>query len=53
MRFSVLLAALATSLAFSGPVLADSDLDLCKFVGRSARPIKVSRHATASSRIPK
>jgi lipoprotein NlpI len=35
MRFSVLLAGLATSFAFSGPVLADSqsDLDQCKFVG--------------------
>ena len=33
MRFSVLLAGLATSLAFSSPVLADSDLDQCKFVG--------------------
>ena len=35
MRFSVLLAGLATSFAFSGPVLADSqgDLDQCRFVG--------------------
>jgi tetratricopeptide (TPR) repeat protein len=35
MRFSVLLAGLATSFAFAGPVLADSqsDLDQCKFVG--------------------
>ena len=33
MRFSVLLAGLATSLAFSSPVLAESDLDQCKFVG--------------------
>jgi lipoprotein NlpI len=35
MRFSALLAALATSFALSGPVLADtqSDLDHCKFVG--------------------
>jgi lipoprotein NlpI len=35
MRFSVLLAGLATSFAFSGPALADSqrDLDQCKFVG--------------------
>jgi len=35
MRFSVLLAGLATSFAFSSPVLADSqsDLDQCKFVG--------------------
>jgi len=35
MRFSVLFAGLATSLAFSSPVLADSksDLDQCKFVG--------------------
>jgi tetratricopeptide (TPR) repeat protein len=35
MRFSVLLAGLATSLAFSSPVLADSqsDLDQCKFAG--------------------
>ncbi|WP_213742047.1 tetratricopeptide repeat protein [Bradyrhizobium sp. dw_411] len=36
MRFSMLLAALVTSLAFSGPVLADSqsDLNLCKFAGQ-------------------
>src|ERR1700719_2575537 len=35
MRFSVLLAAWATSFALSGPVLADSqgDLERCKFVG--------------------
>ena len=33
MRISVLLAGLATSFAFSSPVLADSDLDQCKFVG--------------------
>jgi lipoprotein NlpI len=35
MRFSVLLAGLATWFAFSNPVLADnhSDLDQCKFVG--------------------
>ena len=33
MRFSVLLAGLATSFAFSSPVLADSDLEKCKFVG--------------------
>jgi lipoprotein NlpI len=35
MRFSLLLAGLATSFAFASPVLADSqsDLDQCKFVG--------------------
>jgi tetratricopeptide (TPR) repeat protein len=35
MRFSMLLAGLVTSLAFTGPVLADSqgDLDHCKFAG--------------------
>jgi lipoprotein NlpI len=39
MRFSVLLAGLATSLAFSTPVLADnlSDLDQCKFVGEISK----------------
>src|ERR1700721_1192310 len=39
MRFSVLLAGLATSLAFSSPVLADnlSDLDQCKFVGEISK----------------
>jgi tetratricopeptide (TPR) repeat protein len=39
MRFSMLLAALVTSLAFSGPVLADSqsDLNLCKFAGQISK----------------
>ena len=39
MRFSVLLAALATSLALSGPVHADAqgDLDRCKFVGELSK----------------
>jgi lipoprotein NlpI len=39
MRFSVLLAGLATSFAFSSPVLADSqsDLDQCKFVGEISK----------------
>ncbi len=39
MRFSMLLAALATSLALSGPVRADSqsDLDHCKFVGEISK----------------
>ena len=51
MRFSVLLAGLATSFAFSSPVLADSQtiLTSASLLGRSARPIKASRHATASS----
>jgi lipoprotein NlpI len=39
MRFSVLLAALATSFTLSGPVLADSqsDIDHCKFVGEISK----------------
>jgi lipoprotein NlpI len=39
MRFSVLLAGLATSFAFSSPVLADTqgDLDQCKFVGEISK----------------
>jgi lipoprotein NlpI len=39
MRFSVLLAGLATSFAFSGPALADrqADLDQCKFVGEISK----------------
>jgi lipoprotein NlpI len=39
MRFSVFLAGLATSFAFSSPVLADnqSDLDRCKFVGEISK----------------
>ena len=39
MRFSVLLAALATSFALSSPALADSptDLDRCKFVGELSK----------------
>ena len=39
MRSSVLLAALATSFAFSSPLLADtqSDLDQCKFVGEISK----------------
>lgn len=39
MRFSVLLAGLATSFAFSSPVLAanQSDLDQCKFVGEISK----------------
>jgi lipoprotein NlpI len=39
MRFSVLLAGLATSFAFSSPVLADSqgDLNQCKFVGEISK----------------
>jgi lipoprotein NlpI len=39
MRFSVLLAALATSFALSGPLLADSqaDVERCKFVGEMSK----------------
>jgi tetratricopeptide (TPR) repeat protein len=39
MRFSMLLAALVTSLAFASPVLADSqsDLDHCKFAGEVSK----------------
>jgi lipoprotein NlpI len=39
MRFSVLLAGLATSFAFSSPVLADTqgDLNQCKFVGEISK----------------
>jgi len=39
MRFSMLLAGLVTSLALSGPVLADSqsDLDHCKFAGEVSK----------------
>jgi lipoprotein NlpI len=39
MRFSVLLAAWATSIALSGPVLADSqsDIERCKFVGEISK----------------